>query len=118
MMPGMIMLWYGSEETIPSGWHACDGTNNTPNLKNKFVICTGVLFPQGSTGGGLSHTHEFTGDNHDHDIPQEPGCPGAGPNPCISSLKTSEDPAVGTTGSGNNTPPYMSLYYIMKLPIP
>lgn len=109
------MLWYGSEASVPSGWHVCDGAMGTPNLRNKFIVCSGPFFPQGSTGGFSTHTHDFTGDGHDHDIPQEPGCPGAGPNPCISTLKTSEDPAVGTTDVANNIPPYHSLVYIMKL---
>jgi len=35
---GMIMLWSGSEASIPSGWVLCDGTNSTPDLRNKFVV--------------------------------------------------------------------------------
>lgn len=49
MMPGMIMLWYGSEETIPSGWHLCDGTVNTPDLRNKFVIAAGDTYNPNDT---------------------------------------------------------------------
>lgn len=32
---GLIAMWFKDE--IPSGWVICDGTNNTPNLIDKFV---------------------------------------------------------------------------------
>ena len=36
-MYGGIIIWSGS--TVPNGWHLCDGTNGTPDLKNrKFVM--------------------------------------------------------------------------------
>jgi len=35
---GCIVLWAGSVATIPSGWRLCDGTNNTPDLRDRFVI--------------------------------------------------------------------------------
>jgi len=35
---GMIMLWSGSEASIPAGWLLCDGTSSTPDLRNKFVV--------------------------------------------------------------------------------
>ena len=34
---GMIMLWYGSSNNIPSGWVLCNGGNNTPDLRSKFI---------------------------------------------------------------------------------
>jgi hypothetical protein len=35
---GCITLWSGSVLSIPSGWRLCDGTNGTPDLRDKFVI--------------------------------------------------------------------------------
>jgi hypothetical protein len=35
---GMITLWYGRSTNVPSGWAICDGSNGTPDLRNKFVI--------------------------------------------------------------------------------
>ena len=35
---GMIMLWSGSSATIPTGWLLCDGSNSTPDLRNRFVV--------------------------------------------------------------------------------
>ena len=36
---GMILMWSGTIATIPVGWHLCDGTYGTPNLKDRFVVC-------------------------------------------------------------------------------
>ena len=35
---GMIIAWYGSIASIPSGFVICDGNNNTPDLRDKFII--------------------------------------------------------------------------------
>lgn len=35
---GCILIWSGTIATIPTGWRICDGTNNTPDLRDKFVI--------------------------------------------------------------------------------
>jgi hypothetical protein len=36
----MIIQWFGNS-TLPTGWALCDGTNGTPDLRNKFVIGAG-----------------------------------------------------------------------------
>ena len=35
---GCIVMWGGSVATVPSGWRLCDGTNGTPDLRDRFVI--------------------------------------------------------------------------------
>lgn len=35
---GTICMWSGSIGNIPNYWYLCDGTNNTPNLKGKFIV--------------------------------------------------------------------------------
>lgn len=37
-LTNMIMLWAGSIATIPDGWVLCDGTNNAPDLRDRFVV--------------------------------------------------------------------------------
>ena len=69
---GMIMMWSGTIATIPTGWVLCNGSNSTPDLRNRFVIgahtdSAGVAYSTvtGSntqTGGTkdsavVSHTH-------------------------------------------------------------
>lgn len=54
--PGMILLWSGSADSIPDGWALCDGTNGTPDLRNRFVIGAGGAYEVASTGGEAAHT--------------------------------------------------------------
>lgn len=35
---GTIVMWSGSIASIPLGWLLCDGTNGTPDLRDKFII--------------------------------------------------------------------------------
>ena len=35
---GLIAMWKGSVATIPAGWALCDGSNGTPDLRDKFVV--------------------------------------------------------------------------------
>lgn len=65
--PGTILLWSGTIATIPSGFQLCNGTNGTPDLRDKYIVCakqdsggaaktniTGSLL---QTGGTITHTH-------------------------------------------------------------
>ena len=76
---GVILLWSGSIASIPSGWNLCDGTNGTPDLRNRFVVAAGDTYAVGATGGSDSvtlttdqmpaHTHTGTTNsdgNHSH----------------------------------------------------
>ena len=59
---GMIMMWSGASNAIPSGWLLCDGNNSTPNLVDKFVIGAGSTYAVDDTGGSkdaviVSHGH-------------------------------------------------------------
>ena len=72
---GMIMMWSGTIATIPSGWVLCDGSNSTPDLRNRFIIGanaddggaakTNVTGSATQSGGSkdaivVSHTHTAT----------------------------------------------------------
>lgn len=35
---GMISMWSGAINAIPSGWVLCNGGNGTPNLSGKFIV--------------------------------------------------------------------------------
>lgn len=34
---GMIVMWAGDDNNIPIGWHLCDGSNGTPDLRGRFI---------------------------------------------------------------------------------
>ena len=71
---GMIMLWSGAANAIPSGWVLCNGSNSTPDLRNRFVVGAGDSYSVGATGGANSVTlstaqlpaHSHTTNNHRH----------------------------------------------------
>ena len=84
---GMIMMWSGTIATIPTGWVLCNGSNSTPDLRNKFVIgahtdsagvaystVTGSNTQTGGTKDAIVVTHNHTatstssGGSHQHFI--------------------------------------------------
>ena len=39
---GTIVAYSGDVSYIPDGWHLCDGTGGTPDLRNQFLMGAGV----------------------------------------------------------------------------
>ena len=108
---GMIILWSGSVSAIPYGWRLCDGSEGTPDLRDKFIIGAGSTYNPADTGGNITHTHTATQPAHTHGQPPGLGTQ-AGIN--ISTTLTTAQPAI-TVQSTNHLPPYFALAYIMKL---
>ena len=62
---GMILLWSGSVGSIPVGYYLCDGSNGTPDLRNRFLVGAGDAYAVNATGGSadaivVSHNHTAT----------------------------------------------------------
>ena len=53
---GMIILWSGNTGNIPTGFVLCNGSNGTPDLRNRFVVGAGDVYNPGNTGGNDSQT--------------------------------------------------------------
>lgn len=53
---GGIIIWSGAQTAIPSGWHLCDGTSGTPDLRNRFIVGAGSEYKVGNTGGSKDVT--------------------------------------------------------------
>jgi hypothetical protein len=129
---GMIIIWSGSLGSIPSGWVLCDGTNSTPDLRDRFVIAAGNNYAVGATGGSadavvVSHTHTatVTDPGHTHSYTSALDFRGAG----VGNLGTYggggttasnvtgitvTNATAGVSGTNANLPPYYALAYIMK----
>ncbi len=56
--PGTIALWSGSEADVPDGWHVCNGSNGTPDLRDRFVMGAGSSEDAGRSGEEQTHRHE------------------------------------------------------------
>jgi hypothetical protein len=131
---GLITLWSGSIGSIPSGWTLCNGSNGTPDLRDRFVIAAGSTYSVAQTGGTadaivVTHTHSITDPGHTHTgsyLDGNPGSSGFGPTtsapaqfsnpisiPTASTGITATNSA-GSSGTGANIPPYYALAYIMK----
>ena len=70
---GGIIMWSGTDGSVPSNWQLCDGTNGTPNLIDRFIVGRGSAYAADSTGGSAdaivpTHTHTATGGNHGHPV--------------------------------------------------
>lgn len=67
---GVILMWSGTLDTIPTGWVFCDGTNGTPDLRDKFI--KGVPDNKTNPGGkGGNHLLALETDNlpsHSHNM--------------------------------------------------
>lgn len=108
---GMIQLWSGSVASIPPGWVLCNGSNGTPDLRNRFLCGAGDSYTPGDTGGAVNHVH--TADTtHTHTIPGGTTIQkGAG-----DYDNTTSTPSKGAiTENADNAPLFHALAYIMKL---
>lgn len=114
MMPGMILMWHGSIETIPCGWHLCDGDEGTPDLRGKFVPCCGGPFSPGETGGAPDHKHAFAGIGHLHDFGSGTVLESDHPTGVYSTTTLAAN-VQGETDDQDNLPIFKALCYIMKL---
>ena len=95
---GMIILWYGDTSNIPGGWVLCNGSNSTPDLRDRFVIGAGNNFNSGNTGGNNSITlSEANLPSHRHYVVSNSF---GGQNRTNSNVSANNQVAKGT-GAGN-----------------
>ena len=133
---GVIVMWSGSIASIPGGWLICDGTNGTPDLRNRFIVGAGSTYSVAGTGGTadaivVSHSHTASssvsdpGHAHAYTGTNVPGGSGAGDRQGVLSGRTTSSATTGITvstsistegssGTNANLPPYYALAYIMK----
>jgi len=50
MIPsGIVVGWSGEVANIPSGWLLCDGTNGTPDMRDRFIVGSAAAPSSGGT---------------------------------------------------------------------
>ena len=137
---GGIILWSGSVASVPSGWFLCNGSNGTPDLRDRFIVGAGSTYAVAATGGAASvtlttaqmpsHTHTATvtdpGHTHTYDnafVIDVTRSTGGGQTSQNERTRTTNSAVTGisvsnsSTGGGTsheNRPPYYALAYIMK----
>lgn len=138
---GCILMWSGSIGSIPSGYYLCDGTNSTPDLRDRFIVAAGSTYSVAQSGGSadaivVTHTHTATSTS----VVTDPGHIhyslgwGGGSSAGIGSIDsdntvnvatssattgitvatTTTNANAGSSGTNANLPPYYALAFIMK----
>jgi len=134
---GTIILW--ADPVIPMNWQVCDGTNGTPDLRNRFVRGASKDADLLDTGGSTTHVHtttNATGSAGAHNHNETVNTPDSDQN---VYAKTGETPTISAAGkhyhtitlsqsdvgahthtvqdtkSPSNMPPYIKLVFIMRI---
>jgi len=139
---GVIVMWSGSVASIPSGWTLCDGSNGTPDLRNRFIAGAGTdtlsvwgfdatsgatTFTGGqsyvgvnSIGGSIAHkliVSEMPSHTHSYQKANSPGGgqdqAGSGSGDAVNHSNQNTS-AAGGNNYHENRPPYYALAFIMK----
>ena len=119
----------------------CNGSNSTPDLRNRFVVGSEGNYSVGNTGGSdsvtlstaqmPSHNHGVNDSGHTHNLLYNHGAfggssgavtPRSGNTPVTPGISgrvstNTTGISIQNTGSGSaheNRPPYYALCYIMK----
>tara|TARA_R100000742_G_C4268764_1_gene87167 strand:+ start:495 stop:1097 length:603 start_codon:yes stop_codon:yes gene_type:complete len=126
---GVIVMWSGTVANIPSGYVLCNGSNSTPDLRDRFIVGakqddsgtakTNVSGSLTQTGGAATHTlseAEMPSHTHHFQITTDSSGPygsayaagnGSGQGWIAGGTK-------GSSNAHNNLPPYYALCFIMK----
>lgn len=136
---GSIIMWYKAINLRPALWELCDGTNGTPDLRDKFIkgIADDGDLGAAVSGGSTTHIHtnsvaQNAGD-HFHDVTgtlsgNAASTPGSTAGLQYASIQPhSHDVSFNTLNSGNHThttsdavagsslPPFVQVFFIMKV---
>jgi len=100
---GGIILWSGSTASIPSGWVLCNGSNSTPDLRDRFVVGAGSSYGVNATGGASSvtlATSQIPAHNHSASSSSSTTIHDSGHSHTISALRPSESGNTISTSTG------------------
>jgi len=101
---GGIIMWSGI--AVPTGWSLCNGSNGTPNLRNRFIVAADSLTKTGTTSqagtspydpGDIGGSADATLVSHSHTATSDVNDPGH-----THTLDTRDSTANEGTGQGAN----------------
>lgn len=140
-----VAIWNGDYRNIPANWAICDGTNGTPDLRQRIPVSWSGARAIGSTGGSFTHsvdTKSLIG-NHTHKFhnivgvysntgkyesytrygkwPTNQEIYPTGSNGIMWCIEETSSVTGTTTAAGkmnfNVVTPYVCKWYIMRLPV-
>ena len=138
---GGIIMWSGTIANIPTGWALCNGSNSTPDLRNRFIVgahsgagngtsattgptfsvTTGALsadYTPGNAGGETAHQltiAELASHNHSGKLVNSSEKSGTGGQTAAAiSQPTTNTSSTGGDNYHENRPPYYALAFIMR----
>lgn len=118
---GSIIMWNNTVGSIPAGWQVCDGTNGTPDMRDRFPMGSGGSVPGAGFQGGSNnmqlttnqlpyhnhtlhdggHNHVITDNGHSHPIPRgTASAAGVGANVTTPDYNSTGDIATRTSTTG------------------
>lgn len=122
----LIRLYVGLTADIPAGWQLADGTNSTPDMRDKFIVGAGDLYAQGATGGSTTitannlpaHTHPYNDKDTTYTTNTVAVQSGTGTT-VVQSLTAGGGDTARTSGNNTTTataylPPYYAAAYIIN----
>jgi microcystin-dependent protein len=139
---GGIIMWSGTIANIPTGWALCNGSNGTPDLRNRFIVAAGTdtqnvwsfnatsgisTFTNGQTSVGVGSTggeiaHQLTIAelaSHTHTYQRNNGAWNTGTSGNTAVAANQGESSYNTSSTGGdqyheNRPPYYALAFIMR----
>lgn len=100
---GMIVAFDGDVSKIPAGWHICDGTNGTPDLRDRFIKGSTSGTGPSNDGNSMDYPFDINSSNvplAPHSHPSEGGSGGAS---TTSLLNNNADAEFTVARAGNST---------------
>jgi hypothetical protein len=120
---GVIVLWSGAVNAVPTGYAICDGTQGTPDLRDRFVVGAGGAYTKGAIGGSEStgmagaHTHTVNAATASINVTTTKVAAGADVDAITAVTPQGHTHTANLVGDHQHSslPPYLALAYIMKL---